>query len=399
MNWFYIAEYGLDKQSASFTHVLEFCNALSKVDKVTLISHTDPATLPTINEVECLQIVPINIPLHNLGYLLSTIKSFFFINHITIKDKPDMLYERSCGFCFGPLIAARIKHIPAVLEVNGNWEDEHTLALEHLSFPKRQLIALINSLRGYTVDLACLLANQIIVVTPNLAKFLRQKRYLNKKSILVAANGVNIERFTPLDSEACKKNVGLDPSWKYIGFIGSIAAWQGVEDLIIAYSNLPQEVLSGYRLLIVGDGSAMQSCKEIAHQVQLDKSVIFTGAQPYSSIPEYMGACSVLVAPKRQLSSGYSPLKIYEYLASARPILAANVDGLKFIEQERLGILFSPGDVDDLSNKLQAILGASDDEKKDMGERGRIYVVNNHSWDKVVQRIRDFVISDLMSKN
>ena len=384
---------------ASFTHVIEFCHALSKIDNITLISQANPATLSVLGDYKYLQIKPIQVRPHNLGYILSTIKTYFFLSRITQVNKPDVIYQRAVAFSLGPLIFARIKNIPAILEINGNWEDEHKIATKHLLFPKKQLITFINTLRGYSLILACRMANQLIVVTPNIATFLQQKGLGNKKSILIAPNGVNLERFNLLDKLECKNNLGLDPNINYIGYIGSISTWQGVDDLIYAYTRLPREISMDFHLLIVGDGPELHRCMKISQGLELGNSVIFTGAQPYVSIPKYMGACSVLVAPKKPLASGYSPLKIYEYLASGRPILASKVEGLGFIEECNFGLLFSPGDVSDFAIKLQDILGIPEDIRMKMGECGRQYVVTNHSWNTIVKTIQQYIYAKFVNRN
>jgi glycosyltransferase involved in cell wall biosynthesis len=399
MKWIYIIEDPLTKQTASLTHVLEFCHALAKIDSVILVSQADPLTISLSDQYECLQINPFLFRPHNLGYILNTIKAFFYLHRLIKNQKPDVIYERAIGFSLGPLIFARMRKIPAILEINGNWEDEHSLAIEHISFPKKQIVIFINTLRGYSLTIACRMAKQLIVVTPNLATFLLQKGINDKENILVAPNGVNVERFTPLDRTVCKNSLSLNPDVNYIGFIGSLTAWQGVDDLIVAYSQLPHDLSKKFHLLIVGDGSELKRCIEISQQLQLGDSVIFVGEQPYPSIPQYIGACSVLVAPKKPLSSGYSPLKIYEYMACARPIIASNVEGLEFIEKQGLGSLFSPGDVNDLAKKLQAILNLPEDILRVMGECGRQFVVAYHSWDSVVQTIRQFISSDFTDVN
>jgi glycosyltransferase involved in cell wall biosynthesis len=394
MKWIYVVEDPLSEQAACRTHVLEFCHSLSKIDEVILISQANPITLSPLEQYQYLQIKPFRIRPRNLGYLLNSFKTFFYLSRLSKIHKYDVIYERAIGFSLGPLIFARMFNIPSIVEINGNWEDENRLAIKSFSFPKKQLVALINSFRGHSLTIACRLAKKMVVVSPNLVTFLQQKGINVNNNILVAPNGVNIERFTPLDCTLCKNNLNLNPNIKYIGFIGSLTAWQGVDDLIIAYSQLPINISSHFHLLIVGDGLERKRCVEMSQQLQLGDSVIFMGAQPYSSIPQYMGACSVLVAPKKPIIGGYSPLKIYEYMACARPILASNVESLKFIEEQGLGILFAPGDVNDLTKKLQTILNLPEDRLKIMGERGRQSVVAYHSWDSVVRKIRQFIFSN-----
>ncbi len=391
MKWFYVVEDHLNKQTANRTHVTEFCHALAKIDEVILFSQTDASTFSFSDQYNCLQIMPIHIRPHYLGDILNTIRAFFYLRRQIKTSKPNVFYIRATGFGIGPLIAARINKIPVVLEVNGNWKDEHRFAITHYAVPKKYFVALINSLRGFSLNIACRIARYIVVVTPNIANFLIQNRISDSEKILVVQNGVNIDLFRPLDKISCKESLGLQPDYDYIGFIGTLSAWQGVEDLIMAYADLNKKLTRKIYLLIVGDGPEYRRCNEMSEKLMLGNSVIFTGAQPYSSIPQYMGACSVLVAPKKPIAC--SPLKIYEYMACGRPIIASDIEDLQFIEKQGVGILFSPGDVIDLASKLQKLLELPDDRKDLIGERARQFVEANHSWDAVVQTVRNFVIT------
>jgi starch synthase len=60
--------------------------------------------------------------------------------------------------------------------------------------------------------------------------------------------------------------------------------------------------------------------------------------------------CDVLVVPKKPLTTGYSPLKLYEYITCGRPILVSRVAGLEFVEEREIGAVFEPGNVSDLFN-------------------------------------------------
>ena len=278
MKWIYVVENTLEKQNARLTHVIEFCHAVKKTDNLILVSQSNPSALSQLADFECLQIKPIHIRPHNLGYIFNTIKAFFYLRKLLKITKPDVIYERAGGFSLGPLLIARFKHIPAILEINGNWDEEQKLALKQVSFPAKALVALTNKLRSFSLTLACQIATQLIVVSPNIARFLQKKGVRDKDKILIVTNGVNVERFTPMDMTICKKDLNLDGNVDYIGFIGSLSAWQGVEDLILAYSHLPQELTSKFHLLIVGDGPEYKRCHDLCEQVDLDNSVIFTGA-------------------------------------------------------------------------------------------------------------------------
>ncbi|RPI28524.1 MAG: glycosyltransferase family 4 protein, partial [Chloroflexota bacterium] len=254
-------------------------------------------------------------------------------------------------------------------------------------------VAPILLLRGYSVEIACRLADKIVVVTPNLIDFLVGLG-IKREKIVAVSNGVNTEKFMPRDSVDCKRSAGLDPGLSYIGFVGSLVAWQGVEYLIEAFARLSGEGYSNHRLLIVGDGIEKASLIELAQQLGISENLIFAGVQPHHQIPIWIGSCDLLIAPKKPLQSGYSPLKIYEYMACGRPVLASNVEGLEFIQTDHIGLLFEPGNVDDLTCKLRMLLDLPVGERSEMGERARKLAVERHSWDRTIQHIRRFLLQN-----
>jgi glycosyltransferase involved in cell wall biosynthesis len=179
----------------------------------------------------------------------------------------------------------------------------------------------------------------------------------------------------------------LDPAAQYIGFVGSLTAWQGLETLIEAFANLPDDAGRCPRLLIIGDGSQRQNLENLAHRTGSSARIHFTGAIPYTQIPDFIAACDVLAAPKRPLTSGYSTLKILEYMACARPVIASRVAGMEMIEQAGAGLLSIPGDPIDLQRTISQILDLPEAERLAMGQRARQFVVEHCTWEHTVDRI------------
>ena len=79
-------------------------------------------------------------------------------------------------------------------------------------------------------------------------------------------------------------------------------------------------------------------------------------------------------------------MKIYEYGASAKPIVASKLPGLEFIKENNAGILVEPENPQSLANAIVKLL--KDPElRKQMGENGRKCVVEDHSWESVAKRV------------
>jgi glycosyltransferase involved in cell wall biosynthesis len=142
------------------------------------------------------------------------------------------------------------------------------------------------------------------------------------------------------------------------------------------------------RLLLVGDGAGREPLAAQASSRGLGAAVHFTGAVPPSDVPGLLASMDVGVAPYPNSANFYfSPLKVYEYMAAARPVVASRVGQLeKLIEPDVTGLLVPPGDVAALAAGLERIrrepeLGWG------LGQAARAQVLRNHTWEGAVRRI------------
>lgn len=392
MNLFVISEQNLDGQFASRTHILEFCRSMAKLTHVTFLSYTArQIIIDTLNgnlEFVVIEEKPVKFPINNLAYLFSTIKIYFTLRKISRSKPVDLIYIRAIPFGLGPLWFARRHGIPTILEINGVWDAEQKLAFSYLPAWNRSLAKLIARIRNRTMNYACHLADLLIAVTPNISTYLQSKGITQKK-IVIASNGVNTDHFQPFDHIECRRHLGMPADSFIAGYVGSLSAWQGVEDLIEASAIFREEHPNMLKTLIIGDGPQRQLLEELCKAKSLTDTVTFLGSKPYHEIPRQMSACDVLVAPKKPLSSGYSPLKVYEYLACGRPVVVSDVIGLEFVAQNELGVSFEAGDARQLADKLEDLYEMPIEIREKMGQRAREYVKQHHSWDSVTTLILD----------
>jgi glycosyltransferase involved in cell wall biosynthesis len=142
-------------------------------------------------------------------------------------------------------------------------------------------------------------------------------------------------------------------------------------------------------LLIVGDGPIKEELVRIAEELGISSKVLFTGIVAYERVPLYINASNVCVAPfirERNEKSGVSPLKIYEYAACGKAIVASRLPGLGFAEQAKTGILVEPDNSEELADAITKVLQETELGQQ-MGENGRKYVMENHSWESVARRV------------
>src|SRR5262249_35700198 len=141
-------------------------------------------------------------------------------------------------------------------------------------------------------------------------------------------------------------------------FMGTVYRFSGLDRVI---RDLPLLVRTNpnTKLLIVGHGEDEQRMKDLSHKMGMAGHVIFTGLQPYSLLPDIIHASNVCINPfeLNATTRDILPTKIFQYLASGRPVLATELPGmLPFLAGEQHGVVYST-----LENFVEGLAGLHDD--------------------------------------
>jgi glycosyltransferase involved in cell wall biosynthesis len=389
--WLVVSNVDLSVQDGQRTHFLEFARALARQIQVTVVNPT-PAIGIELGEFEY---APVTFPSLHLPVLSVAVAWLGCLRRLCLQQQPEVIYTRAAGNYVDliVLLFAKWRHSLSVLEINGAFAEETAVMENALSGTRtwRQRLSSWFALR--TVRYSLCLASKVVVVTENLRNYFVSRYHVPFAKVGVYPNGVNVRTFVPQDSLTCKRKVGLNPKKRYIGFVGKLIAWQGLDDLLVAFSYLDASC-EDCQLLIVGEGFELQRLKKLARTLGIVPRVDFVGQVPHVLVPDYINACDICVGPfkskGRNSVTGLSPLKIYEYLACGRPILTSAVPGLMFVAEERVGRVFEPENAADLASALGELLAMSDEQRQEMGLRARRLAVERFSWDSVVEQIMEF---------
>jgi glycosyltransferase involved in cell wall biosynthesis len=177
----------------------------------------------------------------------------------------------------------------------------------------------------------------------------------------VAPDGVDVSRFEPRRTTAdAQQSLGLEPG-PWVVYVGGLYAGRGLETLFAACGRLP------VKLLIVGgrDQTEVEHWRERATQLGVG-NVRFTGYQPPAQVPLYLFAADILAMPYsartltpsgEDTTAWMSPLKLYEYLAAGRPIVASDLPALRStLIPEQNALLARPDDVESLRASIERLL-------------------------------------------
>jgi len=370
-------------KSGSNVHILELLSNLKKYTDVVLFAPGQKGIERVFSGIKY-------VPVIDNKYLVQPSYEFmlsFYLLYSCIKSRPQILYLRQNSFPFFPIALCKIFKISSIVEVNGLVMDELSVSPDSKSFAYRvfSYLALRSERFNYRY------CDRIVSVTDRLKDELVRLYSVPAEKIIVINNGANTDIFKPMDQEQARDRLKLDKSKKYICFVGHLAAWQGVEFLIYAAPYI-LEKCPDVRFLVVGDGVMKNKLLEIASEIGVTDNFTFTGRIPYEIVPVYINAADVCVAPfikDRNSKIGLSALKTYEYLACGKPIVASDIPGVKdLIDLSGGGISVPSEKPEELANAVVKLI--SDQEMRNiMGEHGRNYVYENHSWDGVARKIID----------
>lgn len=396
MNWLVVVERDLSAGLAMRTHVLEFCRALAELEPVCLASQTPTEALPGDLPFAALRLPAPRIRPDALGQTLASRAAGQQIERLAAQNQVEVIYVRAASYALGPLRAARRLGLPAILEVNGAWSEEQRLSLKSYPAWRRPGVRWSQALRSRSYDQACRLASQVVVVTPQLAHYL-EGRGIPASKIHVVPNGVNLEHFQARDRLEARRalqaicGLELSDNDQLVGFSGGLAAWQGLQGLVEAFAGLAEPAHGRRMLLIAGSGPEQPALARQVARLGQSERVHLLGRLPYDQVPIFLAACDLLASPKRPLSSGYSALKVLEYLACARPVLATRLEGMEMIEQSGAGRLVPADDIMAMRKSLGELLDLPASQQAEMGRRGREWVERHASWRQAAERVRDLV--------
>lgn len=200
-------------------------------------------------------------------------------------------------------------------------------------------------------------------------------------SAIVVPNGVDLDRFQPKNSKPVL-DAGLATVF---GFVGTLKPGYGIEKLLAMYlkADFKNSVLK-----IAGNGPLLSDLKSSYSKA---RNIVFVGQVEFDKVPDFLRSCDILVYPGDQFIDFQSPIKIYEYLASGKPILAANVNGLgELLGQgsNQCGLIFDHNDFKDFIDKATSLI-ESRSLRQDLGRKA-IIIAQQHSWSSKVQKILSF---------
>jgi len=294
--------------------------------------------------------------LKGLKMLLAEIKSF----------RPDIIYDRYAHFSFAALWAASKTKLPLILEVNSPYSIQKRM-YEKLYFP---------GLSKFGERKIFEKAPRIIVVSTPLKEIIAGYG-VNTEKVTVLPNGTDPSRFNPdLNAAALKQQLGLEGK-TIIGFVGILRSWHNIDKLIKVLNEIDLRKHNA-AMVFLGDGPSYDELVSYNKANGSEDVIRFPGRIPHQEIQNYIAMFDIAISP--HVTPYSSPMKILEYMAMEKAILAPDLPNIRdIIRPGQTGILFTADQADSIREKLLELLG---DEalRRRLGQAARRETVEQFTW-------------------
>ena len=227
---------------------------------------------------------------------------------------------------------------------------------------------------------------RVMVITNELRKKLIELG-LAKENILIASDGVDLEKFAIEPNRGwAREQTGLPADKKIVLYTGHLFGWKGADVLAETAGNLPE-------VLFVFVGGTATDTVAFRKRNQSGGNILILGHQPHRQIPMYLKAADMLILPnsgREPISRLYtSPLKLFEYMASGRPIVASDLLSLREVLNENNAVLVAPDDPTALAAGINQVL--TDPSLAERISRQALNDVQNYTWSKRADKILRFI--------
>ncbi|GAB4350797.1 MAG: glycosyltransferase family 4 protein [Candidatus Abyssubacteria bacterium] len=231
-------------------------------------------------------------------------------------------------------------------------------------------------------------SDRIAVITERVKRYYQEHYGVADSRIMVLGVTADPDKFRPLTEpellDSLRNRLELSEASFVIAFIGNLAPWQDFELLLRAAESVLAEEPDGV-FLIIGDGAQRPWLQRETERRSLANRVRLLGSVPHADVPLYINLANVCVAVCKELASGYSPMKLFEYLACGKPVVATRVSGYEVVEEAKAGILVEAKPAAFASALLSLI---RDTQLREQYSSNALRYARQHfGWDSVIQDI------------
>ncbi|MDI6840030.1 MAG: glycosyltransferase family 4 protein [bacterium] len=315
-----------------------------------------------------------------------SISLFFYLIFSVFYRNPHIVLMDS--FAFLPslpfLILSKLRWIKTkfVLDVRTLPVETHTLR----GWVKEQIHIIV--LYG-----AKFLADGVTVISAFMKKYISNKYHIPKNKMGIWSSGVSLALFNPSNTKLVDEVNFLQDKF-IIMYHGAFQSSRGLQSTIRAIKLL-EDRYPDILLFLIGKGNATDRLCSLTKELDLKNKVLIHDSVPYEKMPSYISICNVGILPLPDLIEWRVsvPLKLMEYLAMEKPIIATDIEAHRgILNSSACGIFIHSSSPECIADGIIKAYKMKD-KLKEIGKEGRKIVKRNYTWDRQAEALTLFLDS------
>ena len=339
-----------------------------------------PVTLPGLRVFRCvrpplIQRVRVGPSLAKVPLDLSLAVAAF---QRALTTRYDVIHSHEEGTAIG-LVLAALLGVPHVYDMHSSLPQQ----LSNFAYSRSRLLRwMFERLERVAVRRS----RVVIVICPALQRLVKELAPSADPILIENAPGAGDPSPAGCDP-AIRSELGVDERVPLVVYTGTFEPYQGLDLLFAAAAHVLRQRPAVRFVLAGGRPDQIHAARAQASAAGLDGRVVFAGERPPAEIPAFLQAADVLVSPRSRGTN--TPLKIYQYLRSGRPIVATRLLTHTQVLDDEIAILTAATPHDFAAGILRAL--ADPHDAATLGRRAAQLAATKYSYEAYLARTREVV--------
>jgi len=236
-------------------------------------------------------------------------------------------------------------------------------SIERSNYERSDLVLSINeALRDYTIGMGA---------SPEKTRVIRA--------------GIDLDWLKHADRQKKREELGISPDDIVLFFMGWLYEFSGIRE--VASALVKEDAPGHLKLLVVGEGALWDDLQKLKSTPDVKGRIITVGWQPYASIPDFLAASDICILPAQnnEIMRNIVPIKMYEYMAAGKPVIATKLPGIMKEFGTDNGVVYVENAEGVVRN---AVMLSQNGSMMHLGEKARAFVKQN-DWETITNRFEE----------
>lgn len=293
------------------------------------------------------------------------------LKKILARNKIDFIYTRYAANMFMDVYLSKKHNIPVLLEVNDSVR------------VYRARKPVLKKISAKIEDYVFKNCARIFTISETFKNSIASQG-IQAEKIIVMPNAADTSVFDPeLTDNSMRLKYNLSDKF-VLGYVGAFSLWHELDKMCYILKDIKDQGFDA-RAFLVGDGPGRDKVIKLSRDLGIEKDIVLTGRVEYENLKHYINVMDTAVL----INCGdyCSPVKIFEYMAMKKPVIAPRLKPIEeIITHKHNGILFAKDNMDELKENIIDVI-KDKDYRETLGANARQTVLNKHTWDKNADKI------------